>query len=294
MRRKRIFLVASKIAVHAACVLFEDCNGLFGGLMSHLRHMPADLEKSGVLFWFGEGLPVVQTQGPSQAVRATKADIMVRDGPLGRYYLSVKACRGILNRAAKRKKRLPAQVVAALQQRCGVGNIVGVGREDPVCRTITTGTGRMDVNREIVVAKTGPEDEIVPCLGTQPSWRRTGDVGGGIPRRLTPIECERLQGFVDGYTAGQSDTQRYAQLGDSMAVPVVRWLGRRLLLATGWRQFSFASMFSGIEAASVAWCEGKWTETRWASAWGPGLGARCVLMVEKDPHRQRLLRERWL
>jgi DNA (cytosine-5)-methyltransferase 1 len=48
-------------------------------------------------------------------------------------------------------------------------------------------------------------------------------------RRLTPIECERLQGFPDNYTAGQSDSARYRQLGNAVAVPVARWLGRRIL-----------------------------------------------------------------
>jgi DNA (cytosine-5)-methyltransferase 1 len=48
-------------------------------------------------------------------------------------------------------------------------------------------------------------------------------------RRLTPLECERLQGFPDHYTAGFSDNQRYKMLGNSMAVPVVRWIGERIL-----------------------------------------------------------------
>ena len=41
-------------------------------------------------------------------------------------------------------------------------------------------------------------------------------------RRLTPTECERLQGFPDGWTEGQSDTQRYKQLGNAVSVPVVK------------------------------------------------------------------------
>jgi DNA (cytosine-5)-methyltransferase 1 len=56
-------------------------------------------------------------------------------------------------------------------------------------------------------------------------------------RRLTPTECERLQGFPDGYTAipwrGKPasecpDGPRYKALGNSWAVPVVRWIGRRI------------------------------------------------------------------
>ena len=43
-------------------------------------------------------------------------------------------------------------------------------------------------------------------------------------RRLTPLECERLQGFPDNWTEGQSDTNRYKQMGNAVAVPVVEWI----------------------------------------------------------------------
>lgn len=50
-------------------------------------------------------------------------------------------------------------------------------------------------------------------------------------RRLTPVECERLQGFPDGWTAvnNQSDSARYRQLGNAVAVPVAEWIGRRIV-----------------------------------------------------------------
>jgi DNA (cytosine-5)-methyltransferase 1 len=49
-------------------------------------------------------------------------------------------------------------------------------------------------------------------------------------RRLTPMECERLQGFPDNYSKipGASDSPRYKALGNSMAVPVMRWIGERI------------------------------------------------------------------
>jgi DNA (cytosine-5)-methyltransferase 1 len=59
----------------------------------------------------------------------------------------------------------------------------------------------------------------------------------GCVRRLTPVECERLQGFPDDYTlipwkkAAAPDGPRYKALGNSMAVPVMRWIGLRLHLA---------------------------------------------------------------
>jgi DNA (cytosine-5)-methyltransferase 1 len=47
-------------------------------------------------------------------------------------------------------------------------------------------------------------------------------------RRLTPTECERLQGFPDGWTSGHSDTQRYKMLGNAVTVNVIEEIGRRL------------------------------------------------------------------
>jgi DNA (cytosine-5)-methyltransferase 1 len=51
-----------------------------------------------------------------------------------------------------------------------------------------------------------------------------------VVRRLTPLECERLQGFPDIYTnvAGLSDSARYAAIGNSMTVNVMRWIGKRI------------------------------------------------------------------
>jgi site-specific DNA-cytosine methylase len=52
----------------------------------------------------------------------------------------------------------------------------------------------------------------------------TGVINKSTVRRLTPVECERLQGFPDDWTAGQSDSTRYKQMGNAVAVPVVEWL----------------------------------------------------------------------
>jgi DNA (cytosine-5)-methyltransferase 1 len=51
-------------------------------------------------------------------------------------------------------------------------------------------------------------------------------------RRLTPTECERLQGFPDNWTEGQADSHRYKQLGNAVAVPVVEWIIKRFIQAT--------------------------------------------------------------
>lgn len=60
-------------------------------------------------------------------------------------------------------------------------------------------------------------------------------VDGYVVRRLTPTECERLQGFPDGWTdipykgrAHPPDGPRYKALGNSWAVPCARWIGERM------------------------------------------------------------------
>lgn len=50
-------------------------------------------------------------------------------------------------------------------------------------------------------------------------------------RRLTPVECERLMGWPDDWTAGQTDGHRYKQCGNGVASPVAQWIGERLVSA---------------------------------------------------------------
>ena len=85
-------------------------------------------------------------------------------------------------------------------------------------------------------------EDIVPTMNA-----RMGTGGNNTPmvsypatvRRLTPTECERLQGFPDGWTAQridekkglieQADSARYKQMGNAVAVPVVEWIFNRLV-----------------------------------------------------------------
>jgi DNA (cytosine-5)-methyltransferase 1 len=83
--------------------------------------------------------------------------------------------------------------------------------------------------------------EVGPCMGASgPPYSRTGNerveaealaIHNMAVRRLTPVECERLQGFPDEYTNIKDkcpDSPRYKALGNSWAVPVVRWIGERI------------------------------------------------------------------
>jgi len=78
------------------------------------------------------------------------------------------------------------------------------------------------------------DDEIMQTV-----IQRWGTGGGNVPaiqksddlvvRRLTPMECERLQGFPDGWTDNQADSNRYKQMGNAVAVPVVEWIISRMV-----------------------------------------------------------------
>jgi DNA (cytosine-5)-methyltransferase 1 len=85
------------------------------------------------------------------------------------------------------------------------------------------------------------ERDVYPTLNAQIP-NDTSNIQYGIRqdmrvRRLTPIECERLQGFPDDYTRipwrnktpeNCPDGPRYKAMGNSMAVPVMRWIGERI------------------------------------------------------------------
>jgi len=101
---------------------------------------------------------------------------------------------------------------------------------------------------DLVVSNQKPVCELAPTMGASGAGfsRTTGSKGLEVEsliqhktqvRRLTPTECERLQGFPDGHTlipwrgrlaSDCPDSPRYKALGNSMAVPVMRWIGKRI------------------------------------------------------------------
>ncbi len=124
------------------------------------------------------------------------------------------------------------------------GNQLGVDEE--VCYTLTTADRHGICYLESNQNNATVFDDNQPCATLAASM---GMGGGYVPmvakelpptsiiRRLTPTECERLQGFPDNYTqipyrkkpADQCpDGQRYKALGNSMAVPVMTWIGKQI------------------------------------------------------------------
>jgi DNA (cytosine-5)-methyltransferase 1 len=105
-----------------------------------------------------------------------------------------------------------------------------------------TGTLRRAPGDNLMAAAIGWSEELTAHTKLQGTLQRGGDGGRheGVMqpdmqvRRLTPTECERLQGFPDGYTLvphrgkPAADGPRYKSLGNSMAVPVMAWIGKRI------------------------------------------------------------------
>ena len=95
-----------------------------------------------------------------------------------------------------------------------------------------------------------------PCGGDSVKANLVSGVGS-IVRRLTPLECERLQGYPDGWTDigewvdskgkkhGEADSPRYKALGNSIALPFWQWMARRIC-AQYERPATMASLFDGI------------------------------------------------
>lgn len=92
----------------------------------------------------------------------------------------------------------------------------------------------------------------------------TYPVQSGKVRRMTPLECERLQGFPDGWTdIGEwvdskgkkrktSDSARYKAIGNSIALPPWKWVLKRLC-AQYERDATMASLFDGIGGFPLIW-----------------------------------------
>jgi len=76
--------------------------------------------------------------------------------------------------------------------------------------------------------------DVTACLNTASDPNQITLLQNWRVRRLMPVECERLQGFPDGYTdvpyrkKSAADGPRYKALGNSMAIPPMRWIGMRI------------------------------------------------------------------
>ena len=131
---------------------------------------------------------------------------------------------------------------------CIAGNIVdrephnggnGFGCQEDISYTLNTADRhavfsrqRVDRFREVDVVSTqsARQHKDATDLVCSP-----GQAVAKLIRRLTPLECERLQGFPDGWTAlpGAADSARYKALGNSVAIPCVAYVLHGIVLACG-------------------------------------------------------------
>lgn len=130
----------------------------------------------------------------------------------------------------------PLVPVAFAHQGGGTQTTLGYDAESGVCMTLganQTPAVAFDLRgREHGAQLEGPHDTANIRAASGGSSRSY--VAASAVRRLTPRECERLQGFPDDYTLIPyrnkiaADGPRYKALGNSMAVPVMRWIGERI------------------------------------------------------------------
>lgn len=145
--------------------------------------------------------------------------------------------------------------IATRDKKLGRGTGLGIGSDgDPVFTLLANHPHMVAAgSRSDPIAMGNLNAHTVICRNVCPTLKCGGDgamvasevadeyVGANpmLVRRLTPLECERLQGFPDGHTLIRwkgkpaeecPDGPRYKAIGNSMAVPVMRWIGKRIAL----------------------------------------------------------------
>ena len=112
----------------------------------------------------------------------------------------------------------------------GKGNGLGIGSETDPMFTLTGGDRHAAFVPEAEPFTQNQREEvrllgdIAMSLQAEPGSHQQTYLAEPSVRRLTPVECERLQGFPDNWTDGQADSHRYKQMGNAVAVPCVEWI----------------------------------------------------------------------
>ena len=130
----------------------------------------------------------------------------------------------------------PHKVAPTMSARYGTGGN-GLGCQDDLAYTLTA------TDRHAVYSRQRVDDFRHNDVASTQSARQYKDATdlicqqaeacAHLIRRLTPLECERLQGFPDGWTdiPGASDSARYKALGNSVAIPCVEFIMSRIAAA---------------------------------------------------------------
>lgn len=115
---------------------------------------------------------------------------------------------------------------------------------DGLATTLASQAGGLGAKTGLYVARVNRKEKVFDMRRTETTGAltatmykgidasgRTGVIEGAKIRKLTPVECERLQGFPDKWTEGCSDTQRYKMCGNAVTVNVVEAVASKLPLA---------------------------------------------------------------
>ena len=221
-RRKRLFLVACPLErAHPTSILFE-----FEGVRRDSAPSRPEGESTAPCVTSG-----VANGGPGHGARSGSA----KDGLIVPQPFELANCltqrmhKGInttLDEGHTPVLAFPANLSGT--QRVGEDALPSLMSKNPTAVVFVKGTNPHSKDE----APTFKPTETSACLN---GWDERHNppkhlVTGLQVRKLMPVECERLMGFEDFYTdiPGASDTSRYKALGNSWAVPVVRWIGTRI------------------------------------------------------------------
>ncbi|AOA58257.1 DNA cytosine methyltransferase [Acinetobacter larvae] len=229
-RRKRVFVVASARTECIAEVLFERKSVL--GDFKTSKSKGEDFTRSGgnYIGATGQTLSGKRITPPPLASHGEKMWLGNQEAFSGDYYIGHAIGVGGCNSNAAVTEEKSATLLSNNDRgyvihSCGIQrNIIGLSSEQAPTLTMSDRHG---------VVIHGTQDPILSskyahCLG-----RNSGQENvyiSYLARYLTEIECERLQGFPDNYTniPGASKVARYKAMGNSMAVPVMHWIGQRI------------------------------------------------------------------
>lgn len=160
--------------------------------------------------------------------------------------------------------------------------------------TLDSGAGG---NKPTILDMSHANDVIRECGGIVPTLQsRMGTGGNQAPlmlgryvRRLTPLECERLQGFPDGWTdigdwtdskgrtRKTSDAARYKAIGNSIALPPWKWVLKRLC-AEYERDATMGSLFDGIGGFPLIWEQ---LNGRGSCLWASEIEEFCIAVTKR-------------
>ena len=254
-RRRRIFIIATRVGTDAlAEILFEcESGGRNPETGDETRTDAAADIADGARTGGGIGIDIVGALTSNMAGGGGGADdntaqaghLVARMVSFGEYEID-DVSSTLKSRDHKDATDLVVDAPVLMRQREGKnGGGKGPLLSPDVSLTIATNNDQVLFDNEQMVAA---YDEFNDAIGDTHHTLRagtkqsTGAVVGTVVRRLTPMECERLQGFPDNWTTHrydfkkntvveQADSARYKQMGNAVAVPVVQWLLTRLAAA---------------------------------------------------------------